>query len=211
MISVLIVDDHKMFVECLQIGLDKDEFDIQGTASDGLEAVKMVAQLRPQLVILDVNMPGMQGLDVAREIATLSPLTRLVFLTCRCDELCIREAMSLGAKGYITKTDSLVEIKLALQRVAKGEVYISPSLWAPVITHWLHRSQGDGDIDGLSLRDRQVLKLIAEGHSTKEIASMLNISPKTADSHRSRLMAKLEIHEIAGLVRYAVRQGIVAA
>jgi DNA-binding NarL/FixJ family response regulator len=211
MTKVLIADDHKMFVECLQLVLDKDQYEVVGTASDGMEALRMALEHRPHLVILDVNMPGMHGLDVAREIQRQLPLTRLVFLTCRTDETCIRDAMRLGAKAYILKSESLNEIQVALRKVVSGDVYISVGFLGTLIVQWLQNREKEEDSETLSLRERQVLKLIAEGHSTKEIAALLDISPKTADSHRTRLMAKLGVHEVAGLVRYAIRQGIVAA
>ncbi len=211
MTKVLIADDHKMFVECLQMILDKEQYDVIGTASDGMEALRLALEQRPQLVILDVNMPGMHGLDVAKEIQRQLPLTRLVFLTCRTDETCIRDAMRLGAKAYILKSESLHEIQAALRKVVAGDVYISVGFLGTLIVQWLQNRDKEDEGEALSLRERQVLKLIAEGHSTKEIAALLDISPKTADSHRTRLMAKLGVHEVAGLVRYAIRQGIVAA
>lgn len=211
MTKVLIADDHKMFVECLQMILDKEHFEVVGAAGDGLEALRIALELRPHLVILDVNMPGMHGLDVAKEIQRQLPLTRLVFLTCRTDEACIRDAMRLGAKAYILKSEALNEIQVALRKVVAGDVYISVGFLGTLIVQWLQNREKEEESEALSLRERQVLKLIAEGHSTKEIAALLDISPKTADSHRTRLMAKLGVHEVAGLVRYAIRQGIVAA
>jgi len=211
MTKVLIADDHRMFVDCLEVVLDKDQYDIVGVATDGMEALRLALEHRPQVVILDVNMPGMHGMDVAREIQRELPLTRLVFLTCRTDETCIRDAMRLGAKGYILKSEPLSEIQVALRKVMAGGVYISSGFLGTLLVQWLQDPAQEVDGVSLSLRERQVLKLIAEGHSTKQIAAMLEISAKTADSHRTRLMAKLGVHEVAGLVRYAIRQGIVAA
>lgn len=211
MIKVLIADDHRMFVDCLEVVLDKEQYDFVGVATDGMEALRLALEHRPQVVILDVNMPGMHGLDVAREIQRELPLTRLVFLTCRTDETCIRDAMRLGAKGYILKSEPLSEIQVALRKVMAGGVYISSGFLGTLLVQWLQDPAQEVEGVSLSLRERQVLKLIAEGHSTKQIAAMLEISAKTADSHRTRLMAKLGVHEVAGLVRYAIRQGIVAA
>jgi len=211
MTKVLIADDHRMFVDCLEVVLDKDQYDIVGVATDGMEALRLALEHRPQVVILDVNMPGMHGMDVAREIQRELPLTRLVFLTCRTDETCIRDAMRLGAKGYILKSEPLSEIQVALRKVMAGGVYISSGFLGTLLVQWLQDPAQEVDGVSLSLRERQVLKLNAEGHSTKQIAAMLEISAKTADSHRTRLMAKLGVHEVAGLVRYAIRQGIVAA
>lgn len=211
MTKVLIADDHRMFVDCLEVVLDKDQYDIVGVATDGMEALRLALEHRPQVVILDVNMPGMHGMDVAREIQRELPLTRLVFLTCRTDETCIRDAMRLGAKGYILKSEPLSEIQVALRKVMAGGVYISSGFLGTLLVQWLQDPAQEVEGVSLSLRERQVLKLIAEGHSTKQIAAMLEISAKTADSHRTRLMAKLGVHEVAGLVRYAIRQGIVAA
>jgi len=201
MTKVLIADDHRMFADCLEVVFDKDQYEIVAVATDGVEALRLALEHKPQLVILDVNMPGMYGLDVAREIQRELPFTRLVFLTCRTDESCIREAMRLGAKGYILKSEPLSEI----------QVYISPGFLGTLLSQWLQDQAQEVEAVSLSLRERQVLKLIAEGHSTKQIAAMLAITAKTADSHRTRLMAKLGVHEVAALVRYAIRQGIVAA
>jgi DNA-binding NarL/FixJ family response regulator len=211
MIKILIADDHRMFVDCIQMAIDKDQFDIVGVAADGMETVRLAQECRPHVVILDVNMPGMHGLDVAREIQRILPLTRIVFLTCRSDESCVREAMRLGAKGYILKSEPLSEIPAALKKIGAGGTYISADFLGPLLVQWLQQQDREAEPVSLSLRERQVLKLIAEGHSTKQVAALLSISPKTADTHRTRLMAKLGVHELAGLVRYAIRQGIVAA
>ena len=200
-----------MFADCLEVVFDKDQYEIVAVATDGVEALRLALEHKPQLVILDVNMPGMYGLDVAREIQRELPFTRLVFLTCRTDESCIREAMRLGAKGYILKSEPLSEIQVALRKVMASGVYISPGFLGTLLSQWLQDQAQEVEAVSLSLRERQVLKLIAEGHSTKQIAAMLAISAKTADSHRTRLMAKLGVHEVAALVRYAIRQGIVAA
>lgn len=211
MLKIFIADDHRMFVDCLQMALDKEVFEMVGTASDGVETLRMVLELRPHLVILDVNMPGMHGLDVAREIHRELPLAKFVFLTSRTDETCLRDALRLGAKGYILKSEPLSEIPVALRKISAGGIYVSPSFLGSFLIQWLQDQGREAEPISLSLRERQVLKLIAEGHSSKEIASLLAISSKTADSHRTRLMAKLGVHEVAGLVRYAIRQGIVAA
>ena len=211
MTKVLIADDHRMFADCLEAVFDKDQYEIVAVATDGVEALRLALEHKPQLVILDVNMPGMYGLDVAREIQRELPFTRLVFLTCRTDESCIREAMRLGAKGYILKSEPLSEIQVALRKVMASGVYISPGFLGTLLSQWLQDQVQEVEAVSLSLRERQVLKLIAEGHSTKQIAAMLAITAKTADSHRTRLMAKLGVHEVAALVRYAIRQGIVAA
>lgn len=200
-----------MFADCLEAVFDKDQYEIVAVATDGVEALRLALEHKPQLVILDVNMPGMYGLDVAREIQRELPFTRLVFLTCRTDESCIREAMRLGAKGYILKSEPLSEIQVALRKVMASGVYISPGFLGTLLSQWLQDQAQEVEAVSLSLRERQVLKLIAEGHSTKQIAAMLAITAKTADSHRTRLMAKLGVHEVAALVRYAIRQGIVAA
>jgi len=211
MMKVLIADDHQMFLDCLIMVLDQSEFEVVACVSNGLDTLKMAVELAPQMVILDVNMPGMNGLDIAGEILRQRPLTRIVFLTCRVDESCVRSAMQLGAKGYVSKSDSLSEIRVALQKVAKGEIHVSAALLGTLVVQWLQKKDEAVQEETLSLRERQVLKLIAEGYSTKEIAGVLHLSPKTADSHRTRLMAKLGVHEVAGLVRYAVRQGLVVA
>lgn len=210
MSKVLIADDHLMFSECLQMVLDKHDYEVVGVALDGVEAVKLAMERRPQMVLLDVNMPKMHGLDVARELHSVLPSARLVFLTCRTDEGCLREALQAGAKGYILKSESLADIEMALRKVSAGELYVSAGFMTNLIVQWMQNRQKPDECEILSLRESQVLKLIAEGHSTKQIAGLLAISPKTADSHRARLMAKLGVHEIAGLVRYALQRGILS-
>ena len=172
MTKVLIADDHRMFADCLEVVFDKDQYEIVAVATDGVEALRLALEHKPQLVILDVNMPGMYGLDVAREIQRELPFTRLVFLTCRTDESCIREAMRLGAKGYILKSEPLSEIQVALRKVMASGVYISPGFLGTLLSQWLQDQAQEVEAVSLSLRERQVLKLIAEGHSTKQIAAM---------------------------------------
>lgn len=211
MTKILIADDHVMFNECLEMVLNKEEYQIVGVATDGVDALKLALEQRPQLVLLDVNMPKMHGLDVAKEIQRALPATRVVFLTCRSDESCLREALQAGARGYILKSESLGDIERALLKVSSGEIYVSAGFLSTLVIQWLQTQQMGDAKEGLSLRESQVLKLIAEGHSTKQIAGLLSISPKTIDSHRTRLMAKLGVHDVANLVRYAIQRGIVSA
>jgi DNA-binding NarL/FixJ family response regulator len=156
---------------------------------------------------MDISMPTLNGLNAAREISRSSPKTKTILLTQHDEGQYIREALEAGVKGYVLKNQVASDLLLAIREVSRGQVYLSPGVSSAVME--AYRSKSDKPNNPLTLRERQVLQLIAEGKSTKDIASLLGISVKTAESHRTRLMQKLDIHETASLVRYAVRHGIV--
>ena len=207
MIRVFIADDHALFVDCFQLAMTGSGMDVVGTAQNGLEALAKIKELHPQVVLLDINMPQMNGLDVARQVLKSEPHSKVIVLTFRSDEDIVAEAIRLGVHGFLHKSDCLEEIHKAVRRVMGGELYISSRLLGPLLQTYIASSEPVSDL--LSPRERQVLQLVAEGHTTKEIGSLLDISPKTAESHRARLMDKLNLHDTAGLVRYAVKRGIV--
>jgi DNA-binding NarL/FixJ family response regulator len=204
---VLIADDHRMFREGVTRCLPREEFFVVGQAADGQEAVRLARRLQPELAIIDVAMPGLNGVDATRELRRVSPGSGVVILTMHEEGPYVTEALRAGARGYVLKTQSTAELLEALRQVHAGNVYVSPGLWRDVVDSY--RSGEEVPQDPLTPREREVLQLIAEGHTTKEIAQALGISFKTAESHRSHLMTKLDIHVTAGLVRYAIRRGLV--
>jgi DNA-binding NarL/FixJ family response regulator len=193
----------------LRVCLEREKIEVVGEASNGTQALRLVHKLDPDLAVLDYLMPELNGIETARRILQEHPRTRTVILTTRNEERHVLEALRAGVQGYVLKTQPIEDLAAALERVARGEVYLSPSLAGAVVRAYLGKSEAPAD--PLSGRERQVLQLIAEGRTTKEIAGVLGISVKTADSHRSRIIQKLDIHDVAGLVRYAIRQGLTEA
>ena len=206
-LRILLADDHQMVREGIAHALPRDEFHVVGQAADGHEAVRLARGLQPEIAIMDVAMPGLNGVDAAREVRRVSPGSAVVILSVHDENPYVTEALRAGARGYVLKSQPLQELFEALRQVSRGNVYVSPGLWRDVVDHY--RTGEEPAQDPLTPREREVLQLIAEGHTTKEIAQELHISFKTAESHRSHLMAKLDIHATAGLVRYAIRRGLV--
>jgi DNA-binding NarL/FixJ family response regulator len=206
-IRVILADDHLIVRQGLRLVLEKEHIEVLGEASDGPEAVRLIQELLPEVAVLDLDMPGLDGLAVLRETARLSPQTRTIILTRHMEEPYAVEALRIGARGYVLKTQAGTDLAAAIRHVHRGEVYLSPKISKSVVDAYL--SSSDGPNGKLSVRERQVLQLVGEGHPTKKIASLLGISVKTADSHRTKIMDKLNIHQTAGLVRYAIRNGLV--
>jgi two-component system, NarL family, response regulator NreC len=205
-IRVILADDHLIVRQGLRLVLEKEQIEVLGEASDGVEAIRLIQELLPEIAVLDLDMPGLDGLAVLREAARLSPQTRAIILTRHMEEPYAVEALRIGARGYVLKTQATTDLVAAIRHVDRGEVYLSPKISKAVVRAYLNnaeRSNGQ-----LSVRERQVLQLVGEGHSTKKIASLLGVSVKTADTHRTKLMEKLDIHQVAGLVRYAIRNGL---
>jgi two-component system response regulator NreC len=205
-IRLILADDHLIVRQGLRLMLEKEHIEVLGEASDGLEAIRLIEELRPEIAVLDLDMPGLDGLAVLREAARLSPQTRIIILTRHMEEPYAVEAMRSGARGYVLKTQASTDLLAAIRHVERGEVYLSPKISKAVVQAYLTNSEGPNS--PLSVRERQVLQLVGEGHSTKKIATLLGISAKTADTHRTKLMEKLDIHQTAGLVRYAIRNGL---
>lgn len=206
-IRVLLADDHAIVRQGLKTLLDKEGFDVVGEASDGQQAVKLVKEYMPDVAVLDLSMPLLNGLDAAREILKSSPRTKPMLLTMHTEDHYVLEALRVGVRGYVMKNHSREDLVRAIVQVARGEVYLSPGISEVVVQAYLNKT--DYSSDPLSGRERQVLQLVAEGNTTKKVASLLGLSVKTAESHRTRIMEKLGIHETAGLVRYAIRRGII--
>jgi two-component system response regulator NreC len=206
-IRVILADDHLIVRQGLRLVLEKEQIEVAGEASDGLEAIHLIRQLLPQIALLDLDMPGLDGLGVLREAAKVSPQTRIIILTRHVEEPYAVEALRSGARGYVLKTQASTDLVAAIRHVERGEVYLSPKISKAVVHAYLSNTAAPNG--QLSVRERQVLQLVSEGHSTKKIAALLGISVKTADTHRTKVMAKLDIHQTAGLVRYAIRNGMI--
>jgi two-component system, NarL family, response regulator NreC len=208
-IRIVLADDHVLVRQSLRSLLEREGFQVAGEASDGQECVRQVETLHPDIAVMDISMPILNGLDAAREVNRSSPKTKTILLTQHDEGQYISEALEAGVKGYVLKSQVANDLLLAIRQVSRGQVYLSPGVSRGVME--AYQSKSEKSKNPLTLRERQVLQLIAEGKSTKDVASLLGISVKTAESHRTRLMQKLDIHETASLVRYAVRQGIVEA
>jgi DNA-binding NarL/FixJ family response regulator len=208
-IRVVIADDHQIVRQGFRALLEKEGFDVVGEAEDGNGAVALVKRYNPDLALLDIAMPNLNGIDAAREILRVSPETRTILLTMFSEDHRLLEALRAGVSGYLLKTRAVEDLVRAIKDVVRGGVYLSRGLSREVVDAYLARKPL-GKIE-LSPRERQVLQLVAEGKTTKEVAGLLGVSVKTAESHRGRIMAKLDIHETAGLVRYAIREGIIQA
>ncbi len=204
---ILLVDDHALVRQGLRSLLEREGFLVVGEAADGLEALELCRALAPDIVAMDISMPSQNGLNAAREIKRTCPDSKVILLTQHSEDMYIADALEAGVSGYVLKSQASSDLLHALRQVSGGQVYISPGISGAVLS--AYRSRIDKKNDVLTLRERQVLQLIAEGKSTRDVASLLFISVKTAETHRSRLMQKLDIHETAGLVRYAIRRGLV--
>ena len=204
---IVLADDHVLVRQSLKSLLEREGFQVVAEASDGQEALRHVESLQPDITVMDISMPILNGLSAAREMSRASPGTKTILLTQHDEGQYISEALDAGVKGYVLKNQVASDLLLAIRQVSRGQVYLSPGVSRAVME--AYQSKSEKSKNPLTLRERQVLQLIAEGKSTKDVATLLGISVKTAESHRTRLMRKLGIHEIASLVRYAVRQGIV--
>jgi DNA-binding NarL/FixJ family response regulator len=201
---VLIADDHALVREGIGILIARGGFTVVAEASNGQEALAHASNHQPDMAVLDMSMPIMNGLETAQELRKVCPRIRTIVLSRHDGVDYVLAAMRAGIKGYVLKSQSVVELLQALNDVSAGGFYLSPGVSGVVVDAVRSNSAPPAE-DPLTARERQVLKLIAEGYSTKECASILGVSVKTADSHRTRLMRKLGIHGTAGLVRYAVR------
>jgi DNA-binding NarL/FixJ family response regulator len=206
-IRVVLADDHQLVRQGLKALLEREGFQVAGEASDGQEALRLVPNVCPDVAILDISMPILNGLDAARELKKYSPRTKTILLAQHDEDQYVTEALRAGVRGYVLKNQATTDLVHAIQQVCRGEIYLSPSISRTVVEAFL--SKMALPTDPLTSRERQILQLIGEGKSSKEIAALLGISIKTAESHRTRLMRKLDIHELASLVRYAIRRGLV--
>lgn len=206
-LRILLADDHVIVRQGLKALLEREGFEVVGEASDGHEALQMAETVRPDVVVLDLSMPLLNGLDAAQGILRANPRVRTILLTMHTEDHQVVKALQVGIRGYVVKTQAAEDLVQAIREVSQGRVYLSPGISEVVVEGYL--AKADLPPDPLTPRERQVLQLVAEGKTTKEIAALLGLTVKTAESYRTRIMEKLEIHQTAGLVRYAIRRGLV--
>jgi DNA-binding NarL/FixJ family response regulator len=187
--------------------LEREGFDIVGEASDGHEASRLAHDLSPDVAILDVAMPLLNGIEAGRMISRGCPTVRTIALTVHTENHYVLAALEAGFSGYVLKSQAAAQLVRAIKEVSRGSVYLSPGVSRAVVDASLNKAKLPAD--PLTGREREVLQLVAEGKTTKQIAKLLGVATKTAESHRTRIMTKLKIHETAGLVRYAIRQGLI--
>jgi DNA-binding NarL/FixJ family response regulator len=209
---VLIADDHLLVRAGIRALIESiDGVTVVAEANDGREAVDLAATLRPDIALLDVTMPGLNGLEAATRLREVSPSTRVVMLSMHANDAYVRTALKAGAAGYLLKSSTAAELEAALQTVARGEIYLSPAVSKQVVKGFVDSTaQTASPLDALTTRQREILQLIAEGRSTKEVAFTLSISAKTVETHRAQIMERLEIRDLAGLVRFAIRTGLIS-
>jgi DNA-binding NarL/FixJ family response regulator len=210
---LLLVDDHTLVRAGIRALLENlSGVEVVGEASSGREALEIVRSELPNLVLMDIAMADLNGLETLPRIIKNFPSVKVVMLSAHANEEYVIRALRSGASGYMLKDAATVELEFAINSVAQGKTYLSPSISRTVIDSYLERVSGESSpLEQLTTRQREILQLIAEGKNTKEIAYLLGISVKTVEAHRLQVMARLDIHDVPGLVRYAIRNGIVNA
>jgi DNA-binding NarL/FixJ family response regulator len=210
-IRVLLAEDHALVRAGIRALLQQlAEIEIVAEAGDGHTALRLIEQWQPDVVLLDIDMAGLNGLEIMARVGQILPQVRVIILSMHANEEYVWQALRSGAAGYLLKDSGTAELELAVRAVTRGETYLSPGVSKFVVDGYIKRVGGAFDpAAALTPRQREILQLIATGHSTKEIAQALGISVKTVETHRTQLMERIGIHDIAGLVRYAIRVGIV--
>jgi len=206
----LICDDHTLFVEGIKAILRNEQYlEVVGEARDGRQAVDLVKELQPDLLLMDVSMPDMNGPDATRRIREFDEDVKILILTMHEEEDLVAQSLEAGASGYIIKDAPASQLLYAIDAVRKGEKYLSPTVLKKVVAGYVRSSRPQTSYDRLSTREREVLKLLAEGLSVKEIASRLGISVKTVDVHKYNLMKKIDVHDRAELIKYAIKKKLI--
>jgi DNA-binding NarL/FixJ family response regulator len=212
-IRVLLADDHLLFRAGIRALMSSFEgIELVAEASNGREAIDLCSKIHPDVVLMDIIMPLLNGLDATARMASISPRSRIIILSMNASEEYILQALRCGAVGYLLKNISPSELEHSIRAVAGGDVYLSPTISRQVVAAYLERVGGEPTslFERLTPRQREVLQLVAEGYTTKEIAKALSLSAKTVDMHRRQMMTSLDIHDVAGLVRYAIRTGLIS-
>ena len=216
-IRVLLADDHSLVRAGIRALLESlDGVSVIDEASNGREALSLIEQHRPDVVLMDIAMSELNGLEATTRVSKEYPHVRVIILSMHANEEYVLQSLRAGAAGYLLKDAGTTELEMAIKAVAAGETYLSPPVSKHVIAEYMRRIGGESSngeqsgLNRLTLRQREILQLIAEGYTTQEIAQKLNISVKTAETHRTQLMERLDIHDIAGLVRYAIRMGLIS-
>lgn len=209
-VRILLVDDHHMIREGLRSLLENDTgFEIVGEADNGRRAVELAAEVKPDVVIMDVAMPTLNGVEATQRILQNAPGTKVVALSMHTDRQYVGRMLEAGACAYVLKDSAFEELAVAIETVLSGRTYLCPRVASVVVDSYVRKpAEGKDTIARLTPREREVLQLTAEGHSTKEIAFSLNVSVKTIETHRRNIMEKLDIHSVAELTKYAVRLGL---
>lgn len=209
--KILLADDHKIVREGLRSILEKElQADVVAQAENGRATLALAREHRPDIVIMDITMPELNGIEAAAQIVQELPGTKIIALSMHSDKKYVSEMLRAGASGYLLKDCAVDELGLAIQVVLSNRIYVSPDVTGVVVSDYLERvGQTRSSIAAkLTVKEREVLQLIAEGHSTKEIASRLSVSIQTIDTHRQHIMEKLDLHSIAELTKYAIREGL---
>jgi DNA-binding NarL/FixJ family response regulator len=212
-LRVVLVEDHALVRAGIRSLLEKlADLEVVAEAGDGRTALNLIAQHQPDVVLMDIKMAGLNGLEATARIVRDLPGVRVVILSMYANEEYVIQALRAGASGYLLKDAGTAELEVAVRAAAQGETYLSPAISRRMIQDYLQVVGGEGGaLEQLTPRQREVLQLVAEGHSVKEIARVLHVSVKTVETHRAQLMERLDIHDVAGLVRYAIRVGLVAS
>jgi len=213
-LRILIADDHELVRRGMcSLLREHPGWEICAEASDGREAVEKAKQLRPDVIIVDVGMPNLNGLSAIRQLAEHDPKFKIIVLTIDDSDHVIKEALNAGARGFVLKTDAARDLVSAVEALQNGRMFFTGRVNDMVLTGFLERGSGNGNsasrLPSLTMREREVIQLVAEGKSSKEVATLLNVSTKTAETHRSNIMRKLGLHSIRDLVLYAVKNNII--
>ncbi len=211
-LRVLIADDHGVVRKGLRVLLEAGGMEVAGEAGDGREAVRLAEELAPELVVMDIGMPNLNGIEATAQIVKKNPKTGVIILSMHSDETYVLRALTAGAKGYLLKDSAEEDLIRAVQAVSKGKSYFSPAITQTLLDDYMRYLQQrnlEDSYDLLTDREKEILQLLAEGKSNKDVAQILNVSPHTVESHRTNLMQKLGLHNTAEIVLYAVRKKII--
>lgn len=211
-VRTLLVEDHALVRTGLRLILENiPQVTVVGEAEDGAEGLRMVEEERPDLVLMDITLPVVNGLEATNRITESHPDVSVLIVSMHADEEYVTEALAAGAAGYLLKDGSRSELELAIRATSRGETYLSPRIAKQIVEDYVSHQPEGGALKRLTPRQRQVLRLVAEGNSSKAISQELGISVKTVESHRTNLMKRLDIHDVTGLVRFAIRVGLISA
>ncbi len=214
-LRIMLADDHKMFIESLRIMLEREpDIEVVGVANNGLDTFKLAKQLKPDIVCMDIGMPGMNGIETTRRLVSASPDIKIIALSALADQHYVIEMLEAGASGYVTKAEASDELLRAIRAIRQGRKYVCVEVAAALTDALISRNNDRGSsvtTPALGARERQVLQLIAEGNTSVQIAECLHIAPATVEVHRRNIMHKLNLHKVADLTKYAIRNGITSS